>query len=105
MAEAYNECERHRDPSHTRALTAAELEGAVEASGATIVHTTQTDVQAPVERWLAQASTPPEVADALRAALHAELAGGPTTGMRPVSGDALNYTQTWKIVVGRVGRE
>ncbi len=104
MAEAYNDCERHRDPSHTRALTAGELERAVEASGATIIHTTQTDVQAPVERWLAQASTPPDVADALRAALHAELAGGPTTGMRPVSGDALNYTQTWKIVVGRVGR-
>lgn len=103
LADAYNDCERRRDPSHTRALTAAELEGAVEASGATIVHTTQTEVQAPVERWLAQASTPPDVGESLRSALRAELAGGPPTGMRPVDGDELSYTQTWEIVVGRVG--
>src|SRR6266511_3129523 len=105
MADAYNDFERRRDPSHTRALTADELESAVEGSGATIVHTTQTDVQVPVERWLAQASTPLDVADSLRAALRAEIDGGPPTGMRPVDGDGLSYTQTWEIVIGRVGGE
>ncbi len=105
MADAYNDFERRRDPSHTRALTADELESAVEGSGATIVHTTQTDVQVPVERWLAQASTPLAIADSLRAALRAELDGGPPTGMRPVEGDGLSYTQTWEIVIGRVGGE
>jgi SAM-dependent methyltransferase len=102
LADAYNNVERRRDPSHTRALTAGELERAVERAGAAVEHTTQVDVRAPVERWLAQASTPSEVADAIRAELRAELAGGPATGMRPVDDDGLQYTQTWEIAVGRV---
>jgi SAM-dependent methyltransferase len=103
MADAYNQVERSRDPSHTCALTSDELERALEGAGTTLDHTTRVDVQAPVERWLAQASTPPDVADSIRAALHAELAGGPPTGMRPVDGDGLHYTQTWAIAVARVG--
>ncbi len=61
-------------------------------------------MRAPVERWLAQASTPPDVADAIRAELRAELTGGPSTGMRPVDDGELQYTQTWEIAVGRVQR-
>jgi SAM-dependent methyltransferase len=95
---AYNDVERRRDPSHTRALTADELERAVEGAGTSLVHTTQADVRAPVERWLAQASTPPDVADAIRA----ELTGGPPTGMRPVDDGDVYYTQTREIAVGRV---
>jgi SAM-dependent methyltransferase len=102
MADRYNHVERRRDPSHTHALTADELERALERAGATLEHTTRVDVQAPVERWLAQASTPPEVADSIRAALYAELAGGPPTGMRPVDDDGLHYTQSWEIAVGTV---
>jgi hypothetical protein len=97
--------ERRRDPSHTRALTSGELERAVESTGTTLEHTTRVDVRAPVERWLAQASTPPEVAEAIRGELRAELAGGPPTGMRPVDDGGLQYTQTWQITVGRVGDE
>jgi hypothetical protein len=53
-----------------------------------------------VDRWLAQASPPTSVGDAIVADLRAELAGGPPTGMRPVDQDgALSYTQTWEIVV------
>ena len=59
-------------------------------------------MRAPVERWLAQASTPPEVADEIRAEMRAELEGGPPTGMRPVDDGDLHYTQTWEIAVGRV---
>lgn len=102
MADLYNHVERRRDPSHTRALTADELEHALESAGTTIEHTTRVDIQAPVERWLAQASTPPGVADSIRAALLAELAGGPPTGMRPVEADSLHYTQTWEIAIGTV---
>ncbi|HEX3667906.1 MAG TPA: hypothetical protein VHY55_02000 [Acidimicrobiia bacterium] len=105
LADAYNDVERRRDPSHTRALTAGELERAVEGTGTTLEHTTRVDVRAPVERWLAQASTPPDVAEAIRAELRAELAGGPPTGMRPVDDGGLHYTQTWQIIVGRVGDE
>jgi SAM-dependent methyltransferase len=103
LADAYNDVERRRDPSHTRALTTDELERAVERAGASVEHTTRVEVRAPVERWLAQASTPADVADAIRGDLRAELAGGPRTGMRPVDGeDGLDYTQTWEIAVGRV---
>ena len=102
LADPYNDVERRRDPSHTRALTAGELEDAVERAGTVLEHTTKVDVRAPVERWLAQASTPADVADAIRAELRAELAGGPPTGMRPVDDDGLHYTQTWEIAVGRV---
>ena len=102
LADAYNDVERRRDPSHTRALTADELERAIEGAGTALEHTTRVDVRAPVERWLAQASTPPDVADAIRADLRAELAGGPPTGMRPVHDGDLQYTQTWEIAVGRV---
>jgi hypothetical protein len=42
------------------------------------------------------------VAEAIRAELRAELAGGRPTGMRPVDGGGLHYTQTWQIAVGRV---
>ena len=103
LADAYNDVEGRRDPSHTRALTAGELERAVERAGTAVEHTTRVDVRAPVERWLAQASTPADVADAIRAELRTELAGGPATGMRPVDDDDLRYTQTWEIAVGRVG--
>jgi ubiquinone/menaquinone biosynthesis C-methylase UbiE len=102
LADAYNDVERRRDPSHTRALTADELEHAVEEAGASLEHTTQVDVRAPVERWLTQASTPPDVAESIRAELRAEVAGGPPTGMRPVDDGGLHYTQTWEIAVGRV---
>jgi SAM-dependent methyltransferase len=102
LADAYNDVERRRDPSHTRALTAGELERAVERTGVAVEHTTRVDVRAPVERWLAQASTPADVADTIRAELRAELAGGPATGMRPADDDGLQYTQTWEIAVGRV---
>ena len=102
LADAYNDVERRRDPSHTRALTAEELERALERAGTTVEHTTTVDVRAPVERWLAQASTPADVADAIRGQLRTELAGGPPTGMRPVDDAGLHYTQTWEIAVGRV---
>jgi SAM-dependent methyltransferase len=102
LADAYNDVERRRDPSHTRALTTDELERAVEHAGATVEHTTTVDVRTPVERWLTQASTPADVADAIRGELRAELDGGSPTGMRPVDEDGLHYTQTWEIAVGRV---
>ncbi|HKA94217.1 MAG TPA: methyltransferase domain-containing protein [Acidimicrobiia bacterium] len=102
LAVAYNDVERRRDPSHTRALTTEELEAAIARAGAAVEHTTRVDVRAPVERWLTQASTPADVAAAIRAELDAELAGGPPTGMRPVDDGGLHYTQTWEIAVGRV---
>jgi SAM-dependent methyltransferase len=100
LADRFNDYERRRDPSHTRALTAAELEQVFAAVGLEIVHRTRTEIKLPVDRWLEQASTPTDVGDAIVADLRAELAGGAPTGMRPVEEDGnLSYTQTWEIVV------
>jgi SAM-dependent methyltransferase len=102
LAHRHNDYERRRDPSHTRALTPDELEQIFVATGLEILHRAQTEPTLPVDRWLAQASTPADVGDAIVADLRAELAGGSPTGMRPVDEDgALSYTQTWKILVGR----
>jgi SAM-dependent methyltransferase len=100
LSDRYNDYERRRDPSHTRALTPDELERAFASSGLEIRHATQTELTLPVDRWLAQASTPADVGEAIVADLRAELGGGPPTGMRPVDqDDGLSYTQTWEIVV------
>jgi SAM-dependent methyltransferase len=100
LADRYNDYERRRDPSHTRALTRDELERAFATTGLEIGHVTQTEITLPVDRWLAQASTPDDVGDAIVADLRSDLEGGPPTGMRPVDEDGhLSYTQTWEIVV------
>jgi ubiquinone/menaquinone biosynthesis C-methylase UbiE len=100
LADRFNDYERRRDPSHTRALTVEELDRAFASSGLEIVHQAQAEPVLPVDRWLAQASTPADVGDAIVADLRAELAGGPPTGMRPVDRDGtLSYRQTWEIVV------
>jgi SAM-dependent methyltransferase len=100
LSDRYNDYERGRDPSHTRALTPDELERAFASSGLDIGHTSKTEVTLPVDRWLAQASTPADVGEAIVADLRAELGGGPPTGMRPVDqDDGLSYTQTWEVVV------
>jgi SAM-dependent methyltransferase len=100
LAHRYNDYERRRDPSHTRALTPDELERVVATTGLEIGHVTQTEITLPVDRWLGQGSTPDDVGDAIVADLRGEIAGGRATGMRPVDEDGhLSYTQTWEIVV------
>lgn len=100
LADRFNDYERRRDPSHTRALTLEELDGAFAATGLEVLHRTQTEPTLSVDRWLDQASTPRDVADAIVADLRSELAGGPPTGMRPVDDNGtLSYRQTWEIVV------
>jgi ubiquinone/menaquinone biosynthesis C-methylase UbiE len=100
LADSFNEYERRRDPSHTRALTPEELKRAFARTGLEIFHRTQTEPTIPVDPWLEQASTPAEVGDAIVADLRAELAGGPPTGMRPIDDEGtLSYKQTWEIIV------
>src|SRR5436190_16508628 len=83
LAERHDRLETMRDPSHTHALAAGELKELLEEAGATVVHETLHDQALPVSRWLAQAQTPVETGEAIRADLQAELEGGEPTGMRP----------------------
>jgi ubiquinone/menaquinone biosynthesis C-methylase UbiE len=89
--EEQNRLERLRDPSHTRMLTLDELTALVGTDDVEV-----RDVVRPLEPWLAQTETPGDAADEIRAALAAELEGGPATGFRPSRSDAgeLHFVHT-----------
>jgi SAM-dependent methyltransferase len=102
LAAEHDELERMRDPSHARALPADELAALLERAGLHISGRTERDQPVPIERWLEQARTPLDVAEAIRRRVTAELEGGASTGMRPAVRDgALCQTQRWAILVAR----
>lgn len=94
LARSYNRLEKLRDPSHTRALSRAELERLMAVDGLKLLRSGSLDTEVELENWLELAATPPVAAEQIRQALHQELHGGPPTGMRPVLREALMYTQT-----------
>jgi ubiquinone/menaquinone biosynthesis C-methylase UbiE len=101
QADDHNRLERLRDPSHARALSAAELTSLLEAAGLRVVHETAHDQALDVERWLRQSDAPHEAATQIRQELRDELDGGPATGMRPrLEDDCIDLTQRWTIAVG-----
>jgi ubiquinone/menaquinone biosynthesis C-methylase UbiE len=105
LARGQDRLERRRDPSHTTVLSIAGLRTLLEAAGAEVFHETIHDQRLPLERWLAQASTPPERAEAIRMELGRELDGGAATGMRPLKHDGeLHITHRYGIVVARKRR-
>ena len=87
LAEQADRLERMRDPSHTRALPAADLCTLLQDADACVVHEAFHDRRLPVDSWLAQSLTPDDVADAIRTELRAEIDGGPATGLRPFMHD------------------
>lgn len=102
VAARYNALERRRDPSHVRALALDELAASVEAAGLTVARTATRDVEMVTERWFATAHTPPDARRLVAAALDAELAGGPPTGMRPFRRDGeLGFLHRWAVLLGR----
>ncbi|HEX2316373.1 MAG TPA: methyltransferase domain-containing protein [Thermomonospora sp.] len=76
--------ERLRDPSHRELLTVGRVTELIAKAGAEVRRTDLFDVVRPVDAWLAKAGTPEDAAGEIRAALRAELDGGPATGLRPV---------------------
>lgn len=104
LADAYNDLERRRDPSHCRALGEAELARLFEDLGAQAAASRTHDQRVSVDRWLAQSEAPADVGEAIRSRLDAELAGGEATGMRPSRRDGeLLFTQRWSALVFRRG--
>ena len=101
LAVRYNRLERLRDPSHTRALSARELEGVVRNAGLEIVQTASREVEVGVHRWLDFAGTEPERRRTILDGLAQELKGSGVTGMRPFLRDnELMFVQIWVIVAG-----
>lgn len=85
LGERMNALERLRDPSHTRALSEAELVSAVQAAGFAVSEVTEQERRLPFEDWLMRGRPSPEDERAVRDAVAAELAGGPETGLLPVA--------------------
>jgi SAM-dependent methyltransferase len=101
LAACYNELERLRDPSHTRALTRGELWGSMSGAGLQILHSAARDVPVEVERWLDLTSTEDGARRRILKLLADELGGASATGMRPfIEGQALMFRQQWTIIVG-----
>lgn len=87
--------ERLRDPSHNALLTRARVIELLQEAGAEVKRTETFDHVRPLEPWLRLSRTPEDIAIGIRKELEAELAGGPSTGMRPrmVDGE-LCFTHT-----------
>ena len=104
LAERHDRLETMRDPSHMHALPVDELKRLLEEAGAAVGHETAHDQTLSVARWLAQAQTPTDTGEAIRAELEAELEGGQASGVRPqlVEGD-LHLTHRYAIVVAQKG--
>ena len=100
-ADYQNRFERLRDRSHTRALPLSGLLGLF-AARRLEVERVQTDVLVPsLERWLANAHTPPDDADEVRRLLEADERDD-LSGCRPFRRDGeLAFHQRTAILVGR----
>jgi len=102
LAAEHDRLERLRDPSHARALSQRELSQLLAEAGAPVEHETSREQSLALERWLAQAQAPQEVARVIREELETELGGGAPSGMRPSKSDGeLQLTQRWAILVAR----
>jgi SAM-dependent methyltransferase len=95
----YNDLERLRDPTHTRALTRPELRGRIEAAGLLVDADEVREVPMRLDSWLDRTKTPAAPREAIVETLHEELAGGKTTGMRPFAGrDGILFTHVWSTI-------
>ena len=97
VAHRYNELERWRDPSHTRAPTREDLRVLVDRAGATLTDEFVCDIEDDVDDWLAIAR--PDARAKIEEALKDELQGSGLTGLRP---SAVASTLTYKHTVGLV---
>lgn len=103
----YNHFERLRDPSHTRALTGAEMTQMFARCEVSLAAEHRRCVDVSVQRWLDLTAAEPSVGRTISAALNAELeAGGAATGMAPFrQQDGLYFQQNWAIYILTTSRK
>jgi ubiquinone/menaquinone biosynthesis C-methylase UbiE len=97
VAEEQNRLERLRDPSHTRMLAAIETHALLTEAGLEEIDLATRPLERPLEPWLEQAQSGEAACHEIRAALRAELDGGPVTGFAPRVADdgELWFVQTF----------
>jgi ubiquinone/menaquinone biosynthesis C-methylase UbiE len=106
QAANYNRLERLRDPSHTRALTATELNNLLREAGLTGISSESRRIQVNVQRWLDLTDPDPETRQVILEELSREIQGSGSTGMDPFMQDQqLMFFHTWMVVVGIKGEE
>lgn len=92
---ARDRLERLRDPAHAGTPALSRLTGLLAEAGATVRRLDVFVVERPAEPWLAGCDDDAS-AEQIRAALIAEIDGGPRTGVRPrMIGGELWFTQSW----------
>jgi SAM-dependent methyltransferase len=97
----HNRFENLRDPSHTRAYPLSALLGLFTAHGLELLRLHSGQLVQHVERWLANAHTPPDRAAEVRALVERDLRDD-LSGTRPYrQDDAVYFTQHTVILVGR----
>ena len=94
---ARDRLERLRDPAHAGTPALSRLTGLLAAAGAEVRRLDVFVVERPLEPWLTGCDE--ASADQIRAALIAEIDGGPHTGVRPrmIAGE-LWFTQSWAYI-------
>ena len=100
-ADYRNRFENLRDPSHTRAYPLSALLALFTAAGLEIENVSMDSITPAVDRWLANAHTPPAPAAAAKAMIERD-AGEDLSGARPYyDNGALFFVQRTAIVIGR----
>jgi SAM-dependent methyltransferase len=105
LAPEHDRLEILRDPSHTRAMAAEEVTGALRAAGAAPREPVFRDQAMEYDRWLGQSKPSVEAAAEVTEAIESEADGtGPATGLRAARTDdgGLTVTQRWMLVVADV---
>ncbi|HEY1690499.1 MAG TPA: methyltransferase domain-containing protein [Solirubrobacteraceae bacterium] len=99
LAASQNRLERLRDPSHAGMLSVSWLAASMEGLGLEQIAVQSRIIDRPVEPWLQQSAASADVAEAIRAELREEIAGGPKTGFAPREADGeLRFAQAWACV-------
>lgn len=101
IAKTYNNLERLRDPSHTMALSKAQMAKLFADAGIVIERVETRDVEVDFQRWIRMTGTKVESVEVLIGQLMKEVNEDSETGMRPfIINDSLKFLQVWSIFIG-----
>lgn len=101
LAARYNELERLRDHTHTRALPPSELKRLVQDAGIKITGYRSREVESDLAAWLDGSDTGLEDRRRITEAMDKDLNSSIRTGFQPfVRGGKIMFVHTWGVVMG-----